>query len=86
MKTNFNYENSTEVSECSICGYKHKKYYRKHTYEEQQNDISSGFGDEEFLTGETEFLYSEKVDYAPDRLVKKIIYACPKCGVLQIEV
>ena len=86
MKTEFDYKNSTEVSECSVCGYKYKKYYRECTHQEKENDIQNGFGREDFKVGETEFLYLEKVDYAPDRLHGVPVYACPKCGVLQIEV
>ena len=86
MKTKFDYTDSSEVRECSVCGYKYKEYYRKYTYEEQRNDIQNGFGEDDFLTGETEFLYTEKIDYAPDRLHKVPVYACPKCGVLQIGV
>lgn len=88
MITQYDYDNNFVEKKCSICGYKYKEYYRstRDTWEKREEDKRLGFGEEDFICGETEFIFQEEQDYAPPRLCKKIIYACPKCGALQIEV
>ena len=78
MKSNYNHEDEYVEYECGCCKYSYKEYWK----------TTSNYGErkEPFISGETEFLCTEKIDYYPDRLIKKTIYACPKCGVLQIEV
>lgn len=70
--------------ECSNCGYKYKEYYNSFTPYTETDKTT--YGDEPFIKGESDFIYQEEAYYAPNRLVKKTIYACPHCGVLQIDV
>lgn len=75
MKIKYAEDYSYELMTCSCCNYSVKKYRG-----------TVGYGNEPMIEGTAEFLYEEQVDYAPNRLVKKTVYACPKCGCLQIDV
>lgn len=70
--------------ECTVCKYTHKEYYNSNTLYTEFDKMA--YGKDPFIKGETEFLYQEKMDYGPSRLTKQTVYACPRCGVLQIDV
>lgn len=67
---------------CSFCEYKYKEKYRNHP---NRYTIDEGFGKEPFKAGVYQFIYMEERDYGPDATRQSTVYACPKCGILQIE-
>jgi predicted RNA-binding Zn-ribbon protein involved in translation (DUF1610 family) len=79
MKVIYNHDEGSQTRICSVCGYKHTKeygYWGK-TIE----------GDDEFIEMEGFELHStDRSDGWHPSHNTHTIYACPKCGVLQIEV
>lgn len=70
----YEYDNTWKnIKTCKVCGHKHSVYYGKEKEE-------SG---EEFL--QVQKLYVKKGKRYPS-IEEMTVYACPKCGVLQIEV
>ena len=76
------YESDYIVRVCSSCGYKHKE---KHTMGPDRYVVDPGFGKKEFILGETQFIFEADADYGPRVLRRKNVYACPNCGILQVE-
>lgn len=77
MKVVYNHDEHTETCTCPTCGYKHTKEYKAYgkTLE----------GDEPFIEMEGFQLHStDNSDYY-SRHCTHTIYACPKCGVLQLR-
>lgn len=81
MKTDWSNKDCI-IRTCSFCGYKHKEKYHNHPDPYTTDD---GFGKEQFKEGVNQFIYTEERDYGPDATVKETVYACPRCGILQIE-
>lgn len=74
MKTTYDWDERTETHICQACGYKHTK---KTSYVGTTIE-----GDDEFIEME-DILHSRK---SYSSVCSHRVYACPKCGVLQIEV
>lgn len=75
--------NSNErIYTCSFCGYKYKEKFYGHP---SRYTIDEGFGKEPFKGGINHFIYKEEQDYGPGKTVTATVYACPRCGILQIE-
>lgn len=81
MKTDWSNKDCL-IRTCSFCGYKHKEKYHNHP---SRYTIDDGFGKEPFKEGINQFIYMEERDYGPDKTVTDTVYACPRCGILQIE-
>ncbi len=81
MKTDWTHKDCL-IRTCSFCGYKHKEKYYNHP---NPYTIDEGFGKKPFKVGENKFVYKEERDYSPNRTVTESVYACPRCGILQIE-
>ena len=80
-----NYTETYEEHICGVCGYKHMIKYSNHP---DRYSVDPGYGKKPFKEGETQFIFNTgngEEDYRPNVLVKKNIYACPKCGTLQIN-
>ena len=76
-------DNTCLVRTCSVCGYKHKQKYT-HNHPDPYT-IDPGFGKEPFKAGVNKFIYMQEQSYGPDCTIQETVYACPRCGVLQIE-
>ena len=82
MKIDINFDNKETIMSCSMCGYMHKiKHYDHPTLYE----IDPGFGKEPFMKSENQFIYQNEYGFGPSKLIKKDVYACPKCGAIQVE-
>ena len=81
MKTDWSNKDCL-IQTCSFCGYKYKEKYHNHP---TRYTIDEGFGKVKFKTCINQFIYMEERDYDPDTTVKETVYACPRCGILQIE-
>lgn len=78
MKITYDSDNNCEIYTCGICGYTYHKYY---TYSKQV------FNEEEpFVKLEEPLLHTVSRAWEPDRIERISQYACPKCGVLQVDV
>ncbi len=78
MKSSYDNENNCRVMKCPVCKYKYHEYY---DYSKQRLN-----NEEPFIRMEEVLLYEEPRDYGPNALVRLQHYACPKCGILQIDV
>lgn len=78
MKLTYDYDEHTKICVCQACGYKHVE------------DTKSSYGrtiegDDEFIEMEGLELHStDRGGWYPSHHTHTI-YACPKCGVLQIQ-
>lgn len=78
MKSNYNYDEGVNEYVCPVCGYKY--------VEETRYNGKILEGDEEFIEMEDfKFHSTDNSDYYP-RTRHHTIYACPKCGVLQLDI
>ena len=73
------YENKEIIYTCGCCGYKYKEKSAGHP---TQYITDPGFGREPFKNSTVPFIYKSDY-YRPDTSLN--MYACPKCGVVQIE-
>jgi rubredoxin len=77
MKSSYDNENNCRVYTCPVCGYVYHEYY-DYTKSRQNPE-------EPFIAMAEVLLYDKPRDYAPNELVRLQHYACPKCGILQID-
>ena len=78
MKIIYNYDNDTKTCTCQACGYRY--------VEDLNCSYKTIEGDDDFIKMEDIKLHStDRSHYYPTHNTHTI-YACPKCGVLQIEV
>ena len=82
MKIEYNWEEKYTTYTCAVCGYKHME---KHYDHPDPYTIDPGFGKKPFKQGLNKFIYMQEQSYGPDCTIQETVYACPKCGVLQIE-
>ena len=81
MKVRYDYDIGTRTYSCPVCGYR----YIEDTTTARYRSVLEG--DEEFIKMESFQLYS--TDYSngwSSSPRSHTVYACPKCGTLQIEV
>lgn len=77
MKISYDSDNHCETYVCGVCGY---TYYYHYDYGKRID--SAG---EPFLKLEEPLLRTVQRSWEPDRIERIHQYACPKCGVLQID-
>ena len=77
MKSSYDNENNCSVYTCPICGYVYHEYY---DYKQQQMN-----NEEPFIEMAEVLLFEKARDWAPKELIRCKHYACPRCGVLQID-
>lgn len=77
MIAEYDRENNCTIYACKICGHTYKEYYdyKKHLSDEG----------EPFIKMEEPLLTTVSADWGPDRIERVTQYACPVCGVLQID-
>lgn len=77
MKRSFDSENNCTVYSCPFCGHEYHEYY----------DYSKSVENKEepFIEMKELLLYDDEVDWGPKRVATCHQYACPKCGILQID-
>ncbi len=73
-----------QVEYCAACGYTHKTYFREATDEELYDDAFH-FSKDDFVKLSIESYMEETREYEPNIIKKVTIYACPRCGMLQME-
>lgn len=78
MKSSYDNENNCRVYTCPVCGHVYHEYY---DYTKNQTN-----SEEPFIKLAEVLLYEKPRDYGPDELVRVYHYACPKCGILQVDV
>lgn len=78
MKVTYDWDEHTKTYVCSACGYK---------YTEETKAYSRAIeGDDKFIEMEDFALHStDRSDYYHQHK-SHTVYACPKCGVLQIQI
>lgn len=77
MKSFYDEGKNCRVYKCPVCGYEYHDYY---DYKERKMN-----NEKSFLVMEEKLRYNKPIDYAPSELVVLTHYACPNCGVLQID-
>ena len=77
MNSLYDNENNCRVYTCPVCGHVYHEYY---DYAKNQENK-----EEPFIKLAEVLLYERARDYAPNELVRVYHYACPKCGVCQID-
>lgn len=77
MKICFSNEINGKTYTCSVCGYTYNYYYN---HDEQVNNEA-----EPFVELEEPLLHTVGKGWEPDRIERIFQYACPKCGVLQVD-
>ena len=82
MKIDYNWEEKYTTYTCTVCGYKHME---KHYGHPDPYTTEPGYGKVPFAKGLNKFFYEEEQDYGPNCTIEATVYACPKCGALQIE-
>lgn len=74
MKSHYDNESNCRVFVCPVCSYVYHEYYS-----DKQDE------NEPFICMSQPLLYEKPRDWAPAELMRVTHYACPKCGVLQID-
>ncbi len=77
MKISYDSDTNCETYVCGVCGYTYKYYYNY--------DMQADNAEEPFVKLEEPLLRTVRRSWEPDRIEKVSQYACPKCGVLQID-
>ena len=77
MKSHYDNESNCRVFVCPVCSYVYHEYS---DYSKQKMNT-----EQPFLLMTQPLLYEKPRDYAPAELLRVTHYACPKCGVLQID-
>lgn len=62
---------------CPNCNYTYQEYF---DYKKQATNYNKPF-----IVLEGTLMYFKPRDYAPDKAIKLYHYACPECGILQID-
>ena len=78
MTIKYDSDNNCEVYTCSVCGYIYNYHY---DYDKRTDNT-----EEPFIKLETPLLHTVSRSWEPDRIEKISQYACPKCGVLQVDI
>lgn len=78
MKINYDSDNNCEVYTCGVCGY---IYHYHYDYDKQVDNA-----EKPFVKLEEPLLHTVSRSWEPDRIERIYQYACPICGVLQIDV
>ena len=78
MNSFFDTENNCEIWKCPVCGYEYHEYY---DYSKQSLNT-----EKPFIRLAEPLLYEKQYDWHPKEIVRCYQYACPKCGILQVNV
>lgn len=78
MKTTYDDDSNCEIWKCPVCGYEYHEYY---DYPKQSVNT-----EKPFIKLLEPLLYEEQHDWHPNEIVRCPQYACPQCGILQIDV
>lgn len=78
MKSSYDNENVCRIYKCPVCGHVYHEYYN--------HEKAIANKEEPFIVMAEVLLYDKPRDYAPNELIRLQHYACPKCGILQIDV
>lgn len=77
MIVKFDSDNHRTIYKCKVCGHTYVEYY---DYKKTSQDNG-----EPFIKMEEPLLRTVSIDWGPNRIERVTQYACPKCGVLQID-
>lgn len=77
MRISYDIDNHCETYVCGVCGYTYNHYYDC----DKQVDNT----DAPFVKLEEPLLHTVSRGWGPDRIERIHQYACPKCGVLQVD-
>ena len=77
MQSTFNADYNCRIYMCGVCKYLYTEYY---DYDKQLHNQ-----EKPFIKMEEPLLRTVERDYGPDTLERINQYACPICGVLQID-
>lgn len=77
MKSSYDADNNCRVYECPVCGYVYHEYYN---YTQQKTNE-----EKPFIALPEPLLIKTPRDYNAMQVTRIIHYACPQCGILQID-
>lgn len=77
MRVSYDSDNHCETYVCGVCGYTYNYYY---DYDKRVDNT-----EEPFIKLEEPLLHTVSRAWEPDRIEKIYQYACPRCGVLQVD-
>ena len=78
MTIKYDNDNNCEVHTCNVCGHTYHYYY-DHDKQVDNNEVP-------FVKLEEPLLHTVSKSWEPDRIERIHQYACPICGVLQIDI
>ena len=78
MISKYDYDNNCRVYTCKVCGHTYTEYL---DYEKELSNEGKPF-----VKMEEPLLHTVSMSWEPDRIERIFHYACPMCGVLQIDV
>ena len=77
MTIKYDDDNHCEVYTCGVCGHTYHYYY--------DYDKRVDYDEKPFVRMEETLLHTVERPWEPNRLEKISQYACPVCGVLQVD-
>ena len=77
MTIKYNQDTNCEVYTCSVCGHVYHNYY--------DFDKQAANREAPFVKLEEPLLMTVSCDWGPDGIERVSQYACPVCGVLQVD-
>ena len=78
MRINYDSDIDGQTYTCDVCGYTYNYYF---DHNKQANNK-----EEPFVQLEEYLLRTVRKSWEPERVERISQYACPKCGVLQVDV
>ena len=78
MTIKYDNDNHCEIHTCGVCGHTYHYYY---DYDKQTENT-----EKPFIKMNDRLFYEVEVPWQSNRIVQAAHYACPICGVLQIDV
>lgn len=78
MKITYDHDNKCEVQTCGVCGHTYHYYW---DYDKQHENE-----EKPFVQLEEPLLHTVRRSWEPVRVEKITQYACPVCGVLQVDI
>ena len=78
MISKYDSDNNCKIYACKVCGYTYNEYY---DYEKELHNEAKPF-----VKMEEPLLHTVRMGWGPDSLDRIFQYACPMCGVLQVDI
>ena len=86
MRQHYDESLNAFIRRCPHCGYQHiEPFCIDKLSDEEREYMYRHTGDKPFIEGVAKFMHKVEHSYAPSTIEEKTVYACPNCGILQIN-